>query len=199
MSLRPVLSAALCVAFAVTRAEPAAIDACIECHGEDGSGAGYDYVPILSGTPAPHLAEAMFAYIDGARRCVRVPLMCEAVADLSDEDVYALAEHYGSLPRVSSGEEFDVTLAAIGKAFHMQHCARCHVMPDDPNAADALGIPLHGQRSVYLWEALGAYIAGSRESLVPQMAEKLQLMNPDTIEALASYYASWTPDTRSSE
>lgn len=193
MSLRSTLSAALIIAAGGAGAVPAIVEPCVECHGQDGSGVGYDYVPILAGTPAPHLEEAIFAYIDGARRCVHVPLMCEAVADLSDADVRAIAEHYGSLPRVSSGEAFDPKLAAIGQDFHAQHCAKCHVLPDDPDAADALGIPLHGQRSEYLWDALGAYITGDRESLLPQMADKLALMDPEIIEALVSYYASWTP------
>lgn len=33
-------------------AEPANLEICASCHGEDGSGTGYDYVPIIAGTPA---------------------------------------------------------------------------------------------------------------------------------------------------
>ena len=54
-------------------AAPANIEVCAACHGVDGSGAGYPYVPIIAGTPAAHLEEALFAYQDGARRCVGVP------------------------------------------------------------------------------------------------------------------------------
>jgi len=49
-------------------AEPAKLEICAACHGEDGSGAGFTYVPIIAGTPAAHLEEALFAYLDGARR-----------------------------------------------------------------------------------------------------------------------------------
>ena len=194
MTSRLALSTILVLTGGLATAEPAAIDSCVDCHGEDGAGVGYDNVPILAGTPAEHIEEAIFAYVDGARKCGDMPVMCEAVADLSEEQVFAIAEHYSAMPRIASGESFDETLVGVGEAFHNEHCAKCHVRPDDPDAAVALGIPLHGQRSAYLWTALGAYISGDRESLLPQMEEKLQLMDADMIEALASYYASWSPE-----
>jgi len=52
----------------IAYAEPAKLEVCSSCHGEDGSGAGFTYVPIIAGTPAAHLEEALFAYLDGARR-----------------------------------------------------------------------------------------------------------------------------------
>ena len=97
------------------------------------------------------------------------------------------------MPRISSGEAFDTTLAETGKAFHEEHCAKCHVLPDDENVADALGIPLHGQRSAYLRMALGAYMTGDRQTLIPAMAEKLKLLDADVIDALVNYYASYDP------
>ena len=69
--------------FGIAHAEPRNIQVCAACHGEDGAGVGFDYVPIIAGTPAAHLEEALFAYKDGARRCVGVPVMCDAVAPLS--------------------------------------------------------------------------------------------------------------------
>ena len=56
---------------------------------------------------------------------------------------------------------------------------------------DALGIPLHGQRSVYLRYALQSYQDGRRENLLDAMAEKLKLVDSDGIEALVNYYASY--------
>ena len=54
----------------VAQAEPKDIEICAACHGIDGSGVGYDYVPIIAGTPAAHLEEALYAYKDGARNCI---------------------------------------------------------------------------------------------------------------------------------
>ncbi|MEJ2128445.1 MAG: c-type cytochrome [Woeseiaceae bacterium] len=164
---------------------------CAACHGEDGEGVGYDYVPIIAGTPAAHLEEALFAYKDGARHCVGVPVMCQAIKPLSDEDVVELAAYYAAMPRLSSGEEFDAKLAAVGKIIHDDLCAQCHVLPTDENVEDALGIPLNGQRAAYLRMALGAYLTGDRETLVPIMADKLRELDQGKIDALIHYYSSW--------
>jgi len=177
----------------LAQAEPAQIEVCAACHGEDGSGAGFDYVPIIAGTPAAHLEEALYAYQDGARRCVGVPVMCEAAAALSEADIAELAEHYSMMSRVSSGEPFDARLAQVGELIHQEHCAKCHVRPDDDDAEYSIGIPLHGQRSAYLRLALGAYFSGDRETLVPIMAEELEELDANKIEALVNYYASYRP------
>lgn len=177
----------------LAQAEPAQIEVCAACHGEDGSGAGFDYVPIIAGTPAAHLEEALYAYQDGARRCVGVPVMCEAAAALSEADIAELAEHYSMMSRISSGEPFDARLAQVGELIHQEHCAKCHVRPDDDDAEYSIGIPLHGQRSAYLRLALGAYFSGDRETLVPIMAEELEELDANKIEALVNYYASYRP------
>ena len=48
-------------------------DTCDECHGTDGMGLGDPMVPVIAGIPAEHIEEAIFAYVDGARRCVSEP------------------------------------------------------------------------------------------------------------------------------
>lgn len=174
-------------------AAPANIEICAACHGEDGSGAGYDYVPIIAGTPAAHLEEALFAYQDGARNCVGVPVMCEAIAPLSEDEVIEMAAYYSAMPRISSEEEYDRKLAAVGKLLHDDLCAKCHVLPTDDNVEDALGIPLNGQRAAYLRLALGAYMTGDRDTLVPIMADKIQELDQGKVDALINYYASWDP------
>lgn len=175
----------------VANAEPENLAVCAACHGDDGSGAGFPYVPIIAGTPAAHLEEALFAYQDGARNCVGVPVMCETVAPLSEDDVLKLAKYYAAMPRISSEEEFDRKLAAVGKLIHDDLCAQCHVLPTDDDVENALGIPLNGQRAAYLRLALGAYMTGDRETLVPIMADKLRELDQGKIEALVHYYASW--------
>jgi cytochrome c553 len=172
-------------------AEPENLAVCAACHGDDGSGAGFPYVPIIAGTPTAHLEEALFAYQDGARNCVGVPVMCETVAPLSEDEIIGFAAHYAAMPRISSEEEFDRKLAAVGKLLHDDLCAQCHVLPTDDDVENALGIPLNGQRAAYLRLALGAYLSGDRETLVPIMADKLRELDQGKIEALVHYYASW--------
>jgi len=177
----------------LAHADPEKLPVCVGCHGADGSGVGMDNVPIIAGTPAPHLEEALYAYQDGARHCTGDPAMCAMAATLSESEIMELAEYFSSMSRISSGEAFDETLAKAGELVHEEHCAVCHLQPDDEESEEALGIPLHGQRSAYLKAALEAYLSGDRDTLVPAMATKLSQLDAGQIEALINYYASYRP------
>jgi len=183
---------------AVAQSAPALVDpspalttGCADCHGVDGLAAENLDAPVIAGMPAVHVEEAIYAYRDGARQCRYEPLMCETVKHTSDDRIANLAEHYASQPRESSKETYSRELAAKGEKIHAGLCSGCHLPPDDPNVADALGIPLHGQRGVYLRYALKSYQDGRRENLLDAMAEKLKQLDPDGIEALVNYYASY--------
>ena len=173
------------------QASPVIVEACKSCHAEDGAGVGKAIVPIIAGMPAVHIEEALYAYKDGARQCLEEPVMCDTAMLLSDENIADLAEHYGSLPRNSLDEKFDIELAAIGENVHRRLCARCHLPPDDPDVEDMLGPPLHGQRSEYLRYALEAYLNGTRENLLPEMEEKIELLDEGDVAVLVNYYASY--------
>lgn len=170
---------------------PDAVGLCVACHAEDGAGVGKMVVPIISGMPAVHIEEALYAYKDGARDCVLLPLMCDTAEELSDENIADLAEYYAAMPRQSLDEPYSPALASSGREIHEALCDQCHVPPDDPEVADALGPPLHGQRSIYLRYALDAYLDGSRENLLPAMEEKILLLDDDDVEALVNYYVSY--------
>lgn len=170
---------------------PDAVGLCVACHAEDGAGVGKMVVPIISGMPAVHIEEALYAYKDGARDCVLLPLMCDTAEELSDESIADLAEYYAAMPRQSLDESYSPALASSGREIHEALCDQCHVPPDDPEVADALGPPLHGQRSIYLRYALDAYLDGSRENLLPAMEEKILLLDDDDVEALVNYYVSY--------
>ena len=172
-------------------AAPATVDKCAECHGVDGMGRGRAMVPVIAGIPAGHIEEAIYAYVDGARSCVREPRMCETVTTLSELEVTELAEYFAGLERGSPQEEFNKDLAADGEVLHKQYCSNCHLPPDHENVALAVGIPLHGQRSEYLRFAIEAYFAGDREALVQTMAERIQGLQPGDLGALVNYYSSY--------
>lgn len=178
-----------------THAEEAStvVSICIVCHGVDGSAPDFKDVPIIAGTPAPHIEEAIYSYQDGARRCIEVPAMCEVVFPLSEEEVAEAADYFSAQERTVSGEPFSDRLAMKGRNLHRQHCITCHARPDEDRAEDALGIPLHGQRSSYLRYAFESYFNGNRDTLIPQMEAKIRLLTPDDIEALINYYASYKP------
>ncbi len=174
----------------VLAAEPA-WETCDECHGTDGMGQGGAMVPVIAGIPAGHIEEAIFAYVDGARRCVREPRMCETVAALSESEVAEVSEYYAGMVRGSSREAFDKDLAAEGELLHQRHCSRCHLSPEDEDVADAVGIPLHGQRREYLRFAIEEYLSGDRESLLEEMADQISDLGPGDLGALVNYYSSY--------
>ena len=164
---------------------------CADCHGVDGLARENLDAPVIAGMPATHIEEAIYAYRDGARQCRYEPLMCETVLHTSDERIADLAEHYAAQRRGPSNEPYDAALAAKGEKIHAEQCGQCHVRPEDPEAADALGIPLDGQRGVYLRYALQSYKDGRRTNLLDAMSEKLEEVSTDDIEALVNYYASY--------
>lgn len=164
---------------------------CADCHGIDGLARENLDAPVIAGMPAAHIEEAIYAYRDGARQCRYEPLMCETVLHTSDTRIADLAEHYAGQRRGPSNEPYDSALAAKGEEIHEEHCAKCHVNPDDADVADALGIPLLGQRGVYVRYALTSYKDGRRKNLLDAMAEKLKQVDSDDIEALVNYYASY--------
>jgi sulfide dehydrogenase cytochrome subunit len=117
--------------------------------------------------------------------------MCETVATLSESEVSALAEYFAGQQRGSPREEFNTDLAAEGAVLHQQHCSTCHLPPDHENAADAVGFPLHGQRSEYLRFAIEAYFAGDREALLDAMADQIRQLQAGDLGALVNYYSSY--------
>lgn len=170
---------------------PPVLGKCVACHGADGHAHDNLAYPVIAGTPPVHIEEAIYAYKDGARQCRIVPLMCDTAKSLSDTEVAEVAEYYGTQERYSSSEAYDEELAVKGEQVHRRLCERCHVPPDDAEVEDALGIPLHGQRGLYLRYAIESYLDGTRENLLPAMAEKLEALEQGDIEALVNYYASY--------
>lgn len=171
-------------------AEPA-LDGCFSCHGVDGMGKADPMIPVIAGIPAAHIEEAIYAYVDGARQCVREPRMCETVAALSNAEVSAVAEYFSGLVRTYNLEDFDAELAARGAVLHERHCGACHVPPHDEDVAYAIGIPLHGQRPDYIRYAIGAYFGGKREPLLDTMAHEIQQLDQGDFDALVNYYSSY--------
>jgi len=176
-------------------AAPAIVETCAECHGFSGMGGDDPMVPVIAGIPAGHIEMAIYAYVDGARKCVRVSRMCETVSALSESAVTEVAEYYAAKEREASLEVFDRSLAAEGALLHEEHCSKCHWPPERDGVENAIGIPLHGQKREYVRLALEEYFAGDREALVPTMADAIRQLRPGDLSALVNYYSSYrSPD-----
>lgn len=167
------------------------LEVCTGCHGTDGMGRSDPTYPVIAGMPAGHIEEAIFAYVDGARRCVSEPRMCEAVTALSESGVAEAAEYFAGQVRGPTHEDFDKELAAKGALLYQRHCAACHLPPHDEDVASGIGIPLHGQRSNYIEFAIEAYLGGDREALLEAMAHELRQLEAGDLDALVNYFSSY--------
>jgi sulfide dehydrogenase cytochrome subunit len=170
---------------------------CNDCHGDNGVSQWTD-VPTIAGIAEFVHADALFIYMDGDRPCADseyrqgdtsrpVTNMCNIAANLSEDDIDALAAAYAELPYVPAKQDFDAGLADAGKALHDQHCDRCHseagMNPDDE--ASMLG----GQQMGYLRSMFEQYAAGERDQ-PGKMKEVIDALSPDDVEALVNYYGS---------
>ncbi len=175
----------------------ALIESCNDCHGDDGVSQWTD-VPTIAGIDAFVHSDALYVYQDGARPCATGPFrqgdtsrpevsMCDVVADLSDEQIEALAEHYAALPFVPAKQDFDAALAGEGKALHDRDCKRCH-SDGGSNPEDEASI-LAGQWMGYLETTFAQYAAGDREQ-PGKMKEKMDALSAEDTKALIHYYAS---------
>jgi len=175
----------------------ATIADCNECHGDNGV-SQWDDMPTIGGIDAFTHADALYVYRDEERACAeseyrlgdtdRAPTtMCERTANLSDEDIEAIAEHYAALPFVPAVQEYDEALAATGAVLHKQACDRCH-SDGGSNAEDEAGI-IAGQWMGYLRVAFAQYAADERPQ-DKKMKEKMDPLTDADVEALLHYYAS---------
>ena len=170
---------------------------CDGCHGADGVSQWTD-MPTIAGVDPFVGSEALYIYRDKARPCAMSVFrqgdtskpetnMCDVAAELDDDTIDALAEHYAALPFVPAKQEFDAGLAAAGKSVHDNLCQRCH-SDGGSNPDDEAGI-LAGQWTGYLESAFAEYASGDREQL-DKMKTAMDKLSADDVTALLHYYAS---------
>lgn len=72
------------------------LPACDQCHAPGGRGVGADFPPLVGQSPS-YLAAQLTAFRSGARPPGPLALMAVISKKLSDADIAAVADHYGSL------------------------------------------------------------------------------------------------------
>ena len=175
----------------------ALMQGCNDCHGTDGVSQWSD-MPSIAGIPEFVIADALYIYQDEARPCGEskyrmgdtsraATTMCAVVADLSEDDIDALAAAYAEMGWTKAKQDFDAGKAAAGKAIHEAECDRCH-SEAGTNAEDEASM-LGGQQMGYLRTTFGQYKDGSREQ-PSKMKEKLDALSDDDVEALVHFYGS---------
>jgi len=170
---------------------------CNDCHGPGGVSESSD-VPTIAGFPEFVHVDALYVYQDEARPCAEseyrqgdtsrpATTMCAVAAELSEDDIDAVAAAYAELPYVKAKQDFDAGLAAAGETLHKQHCDKCH-SDAGTNAEDEAGM-LGGQMMGYLKQSFADYASGERDQ-PSKMKEKMDMLSDDDVTALVNYYGS---------
>jgi sulfide dehydrogenase cytochrome subunit len=170
---------------------------CNDCHGPGGVSESSD-VPTIAGFPEFVHVDALYLYQDEERPCSDAEYkhgdtsrpatsMCAVAAELSEDDIDAVAAAYAELPYVKAKQDFDAALAAAGEALHNEHCDKCH-SEAGTNPEDEAGM-LGGQQLGYLQKSFKDFAADTRGQ-PKKMKEKMGLLSEADLDALAHYYGS---------
>jgi sulfide dehydrogenase cytochrome subunit len=182
------IAAGLCFCGAAMADVDSIAKTCNGCHGADSS------MPTIAGLSEFYHSDQLFFYRDEERPCADAKSaggdttnMCAVAADLSDDDIEAIAAHYAAMPFTAAKQEFDAGLAAAGQSIHGRDCEVCHT--EGGSSADDDSSILAGQPMAYLKMTFGQYRAGEREQPDP-MKKKIDTLSDDDVKALLHYYAS---------
>ena len=187
----------LTVTVAIAADVESLMQGCNDCHGDQGVSQWTD-VPTIAGLAEFVHSDALYIYRDKERPCADSAYrqgdtgrpetnMCAVAEKLSDDEIDALAAAYAEFSYVPAKQDFDAALAEAGKAIHDKSCDRCHSNggTDPEDEAGMLG----GQQQGYLRTTFKEYADGSRDQ-PEKMAEAMNKLSANDVEALLNYYAS---------
>ncbi len=163
---------------------------CAGCHGADGNSAVPTF-PNLAGQQQVYLLRELLDYKSGKRSS---ELMQPMVADLSQDDLKALAAYYAR-QKPAPGVVTNPGLLPLGKKIYHQGnpdngvpaCASCH---EDNGAGIDEFARLAGQHVEYTLEQFRLYATGGRTNGKRIMRTIAQRLSPQETRAVAEYMAS---------
>jgi cytochrome c553 len=166
---------------------------CARCHGRDGDGRGVGAFPKLGGQSEAYLLASLRAYAHGQRHS---GIMQPAAAQLDDEQMRRLAQHYASAAPFAEGPAGNAYGEQIVRhgvpADGVPACNACH----EPATGRYPSYPvLGGQDAGYLAQQLRLFKDGTRGGtpFAPIMAAVARRMSDAQIEATARYFGSSPP------
>lgn len=192
-------------------APPQVLESCARCHGLDGHARGAGAFPRLAGQPATYLAAALEAY---ARERRESGIMQPVAAELTREEIVALAAWYAALPPGEAVPVHDTVLVEAGERIvregilseKVAACESCHgphgrvegtagpASFEEP-AHNAHYPVLAGQYPEYLALQLRLFRDGHRGGgpYAHIMHEVASQLTDEHIAAVAAYYGSRPP------
>jgi len=170
---------------------------CVACHGKNGISTE-SMIPIIAGYSQKYIVDSIGLFKKKTRFCAEVTIpsgpkkgsksdMCKVVANLSDEDVEAVARHLSGLKFVRAKQPFDAAKAQKGVPVYKLRCEKCHenngASPDEDN-----GI-LAGQWMPYMRDQLVYFRTGKRP-IDDKMKQRLDKVTKEEEELLLHFFAS---------
>ncbi|MDU9393930.1 c-type cytochrome [Pseudomonas sp. zfem002] len=170
---------------------PQTADACIGCHGKQGTSLHQRY-PSLAGQPTEYLQAQLHAFAKGQRIN---PNMQPLAMTLTEEEILKLANHYAAQPAVENHwfkpdpalREQGERLATAGA------CTACH---GEKLMGQALFPRLAGQGADYLQAQLDAFAQGRRVDPTGSMTAITATLSAEDRKALSHYLASLVPASK---
>jgi sulfide dehydrogenase cytochrome subunit len=155
---------------------------CSACHGQFGQAVGPS-IPTLAGQPASYIADSMKKFKSGERPGTVMNRVAKAY---SDDDFNAMGEFFSQKKFVRYPQTVDAAKVAKGKELHEQNCKKCH---QEGGRESEDGGVIAGQWSEYLHITMDDF-ASKKRAMPKKMAEKLEGLSKDDLDALINFYAS---------
>jgi len=169
-------------------------EVCAVCHHDNGISTDAA-VPIVAGNAVFFTENQLFMFAEGTRSCaedyfashddVAAKDHCAVAAELSEEQITAIAEAFEGMEHVAFEQDCDADLAATGEGIHKTACEKCH--SDAGSVKDDEAGILAGQPKAYIIAQLKHYRADERPPA--EMQKPAHGLSDDDITALAEFYA----------
>ena len=176
-----------------------AVPACVTCHGAQGLGNADVGAPMIASMDAGYIVRVLTAYADGTRVGYT---MNGIAAELSSDEIGALAAYYASLPVSRNDWQIDTASAEHGQAVAtngimtagVPSCVSCHGQTG--SGIGATFPRISGQLPDYMAARIDLWTSGEDTADTPVEAIMARIATnapPDEMSAAIAYFAGFDP------
>jgi cytochrome c553 len=161
---------------------------CAGCHGMQGENVALGGSKVIQKCSKKDLIKKLKGYRDGAFSGLRVPIMEEQVADLSDKDIEILATYITGFKKSKQCESAASNLARGKDIF--QICAGCHGEKGEKNAL-SYSAKIQGWDKERVIKAIQGYQKGTYGGLMGSVMQKeVSKLKEEDIQNVAAYIST---------